>query len=261
VLKTAKKGDQEKKPGEPNGDFLKPHKEVTYIYGGPESYESRRKQKLTTREVIAVSPTTPKYLKWSEVPITFDCSYHLDFVPKPERYPLIVSPIIKDVMLNRVLVNGGSSLNILFLKTFDQMGLSRAMLHPSWAPFHGIVPGAAVTPVGHIALPVTFRTQENFRTKNLQFEVKDFETAYNAFLGWPALSKFMAIPHYAYLVLNMPGLHGVISIRGDVKCTYDCDRESYETADRLMVSTELQDMKQALAKSPPSPPGPSRARG
>jgi hypothetical protein len=62
--------------------------------------------------------------------------------------------------------------------------------------------------------------------KTIQFEVTDFETAYNAFLGRPSLSKFMAIPHYAYLVLKMPGLHGIISIREDVKRDFDCDRES-----------------------------------
>jgi hypothetical protein len=48
VLKTAKKADQEKKPEEPKGDFPEAHKEVNYIYGGPDSYESRRKHKLTT---------------------------------------------------------------------------------------------------------------------------------------------------------------------------------------------------------------------
>jgi hypothetical protein len=84
--------------------------------------ESRRKQKLTTREVMVVSPATPEYLRWSEVPITFIHSDHSDFVPKPGWYPLIVRPIVKDVKLNRVLIDGGSSLNILFLKTFDQMG-------------------------------------------------------------------------------------------------------------------------------------------
>jgi hypothetical protein len=36
-------------------------------------------------------------------------------------------------------------------------------------------------------------------------------------LARPALSKFMAIPHYAYLVLKMTGPHVVISIRGDIK--------------------------------------------
>jgi hypothetical protein len=119
VLKTAKGADQERKPEEPMGDFPETHKEVNYIYGGPNSYESRRKQKFTTREVMTVSPATSEYLKWFEVPITFDCSDHPKFVSKPGQYPLIVSPIFKDIKLNRVLVDGGSSLNILFLKTFD----------------------------------------------------------------------------------------------------------------------------------------------
>jgi hypothetical protein len=59
----AKGANQEKKPKNPKGDFPKAHKEVNYIYGGPESYESRRKQKLIAWEVMAVSPATPEYLK------------------------------------------------------------------------------------------------------------------------------------------------------------------------------------------------------
>jgi hypothetical protein len=68
-----------------------------------------------------------------------------------------------------------------------------------------------------------------------------------------ALSKFMAIPHYAYLLLKMPGPHGIISIRGDIKQAFDCDRESCNTADRLTTPIELQELKQALAESPPDP--------
>jgi hypothetical protein len=113
------------------------------------------------------------------------------------------------------------------------MGLSRSLLHTSWAPFHGIVPSAAATPIGQISLPITFRTREKFWTKNIQFEVADFETAYNTFMGRPALTKFMAISHYAYLGLKMPRPRAVISIRGDTKRAYDCDKESCETTDRL----------------------------
>jgi hypothetical protein len=57
----------------------------------------------------------------------------------------------------------------------------------------------------------------------------------------------MAIPHYAYLFLKMPGSRGIIYIREDVKRAFDCDRESCETVDRLLASVEL---KQALAESP-----------
>jgi hypothetical protein len=100
VLKVAKWVDQEKKLKEPKGDFPEAHKEVNYIYGGHDSYESRRKEKLIAREVMVVSLATAEYLKWHEVPITFDRSDHPDFVPKPRWYPLIVSPIVKDVKLN-----------------------------------------------------------------------------------------------------------------------------------------------------------------
>jgi hypothetical protein len=76
---------------------------------------------------------------------------------------------------------------------------------------------------------------------------------YNAFFGRLALSKFMAIPHYPYMVLKMPWLCGVISIRGDIKRAFDYDRESCEIADRLMVSAELHELKQALTEPPLDP--------
>jgi hypothetical protein len=73
--------------------------------------------------------------------------------------------------------------------------------------------------------------------------------AYNTFLERLTLTKFMAIPHYAYLVLKMLGPHGVISVRGDVKRAYDCDKESCEMIDKLMASAELQELRKALAES------------
>jgi hypothetical protein len=81
----------------------------------------------------------------------------------------------------------------------------------------------------------------------MQFEVADFKNTYNAFLGRPALTKFVAILHYAYLVLKMAGPCGVISVRGDVKRTYDYDRESYEMADRLTAFAENQELNKAMA--------------
>jgi hypothetical protein len=97
---------------------------------------------------MSVGPMTPEYLKWSEFPITFDQSDHSDFIPRPDQYCPIVNPIIKDVKLNRVLVDVRSSLNILFLKTFNKISLPRSMLRPYRAPFHGVVSGASATPIG-----------------------------------------------------------------------------------------------------------------
>jgi hypothetical protein len=60
-------------------------------------------------------------------------------------------------------------------------------------------------PLGLIYLSVTFRTRENYRTEFLRFEVARFDCGYNAVIGRPPLAKFMAIPHYPYMILKMPG--------------------------------------------------------
>jgi hypothetical protein len=96
-----------------------------------------------------------------------------------------------------------------------------------------------VTPIGQITLPIIFGTRGNYCTEYLQFEVADFETACNTFMGWPTLTKFMAIPQHAYLVLKMSGPHSVISIKVHVKRAYDYDKESCKTADRLTTSAKL----------------------
>jgi hypothetical protein len=96
---------------------------VNYIFGGPDSYEPKRKQKLTTREVMAVNPATLTYHRGSEIPITFDHGDHPDFLPKPGCYPLVVCPIVKDAKFNRVLVDGGSSLKLLFSEDFRLGGI------------------------------------------------------------------------------------------------------------------------------------------
>jgi hypothetical protein len=70
-------------------------------------------------------------------------------------------------------------------------------------------------PLGSIALPVTFGTEENSRMENVQFDVAEVNLPFNAIIGRPALYQFMAIAHYGYLVLKMPSLAGILTVRGD----------------------------------------------
>jgi hypothetical protein len=82
-----------------------------------------------------------------------------------------------------------------------------------------------------VVLPVTFgETRENYRTEYIKFEVTDFETSYHAILGRPAIAKFMAVPHYTYLVLKMPSPVGLLSLQGDLNISFDCDTEPVELA-------------------------------
>jgi hypothetical protein len=72
-----------------------------------------------------------------------------------------------------------------------------------------------VYPLGSITLPVTFGTEENFRTENVQFDVADVNLPFNAIIGRPTLYRFMAIAHYRYLVLKMSSPAGVLTVRGN----------------------------------------------
>jgi hypothetical protein len=153
---TSKKKDDE--DDAPTG-FQDHRKELNHIFGGPLAYESKRKQKLTEREINAVQPDTPQYLRWSEMTIKFDRSDHPDRVVHPGRYPLVLDPVVRNVKLRRSLIDGGSALNILFTKTLDDMQIPHTESKPSNAPFHGVIPGLSATPLGQITLPVTFGTR------------------------------------------------------------------------------------------------------
>jgi hypothetical protein len=75
-------------------------------------------------------------------------------------------------------------------------------------------------PLGSIALLVIFRTEENFRTENVMFDVAEVNLPFNAIIGRPTLYRFLAIAHYGYLVLKMPSPTGVLTVRGDRAATF-----------------------------------------
>jgi hypothetical protein len=94
------------------------------------------------------------------------------------------------------------------------MGLDISkMLIPSKASFYGIVPGNVATTLGSVVLQVTFGTKDNYHTEYIKFEVADFDSSYHDILGRLALAKFMAVPHYVYLLLKIPGKTVVLTLR------------------------------------------------
>ena len=131
-------------------------------------------------------------------------------------------------ILTRELIDEGSGLNLIFMSTITKMGLDISdKLKPRQSPFYGIVPGNASFPIGTVVLPVTFGTPYNYRTELIKFEAADFESSYHAILEWLALAKFMAVPHYVYLLLKMPGKTGVLTFRGDLQKSFECEKEVY----------------------------------
>jgi hypothetical protein len=97
-------------------------------------------------------------------------------------------------------------------------------------PFFGIVPGKAAYPMGQVSLPVTFGTEENFRTEYLSFKVTNFKSSYHAIIGHPMLARFMAIPHYTYLVLKMLAPRRVLTVYDDLIVSFKCNNKDLEIA-------------------------------
>jgi hypothetical protein len=124
------------------------------------------------------------------------------------------------------LIDRGSSLNLFFYKIFLKMGLKMFDLQASDAPYYRVISRYSAHPLSHINLPVTFGTKENYRTEVLRFEVADDNLAFHALIGRPGLTKFMAVPHYAYLVLKMSAPNGILSIRADLRNRYSCAQEN-----------------------------------
>jgi hypothetical protein len=52
--------------------------------------------------------------------------------------------------------------------------------------------------------------------------VANFDCGYNAIIGRPGLAKFMASPHYSYMILKMPGPKGIITVRADFQGAAKC---------------------------------------
>ncbi|XP_034601371.1 uncharacterized protein [Setaria viridis] len=167
------------------------------------------------------------------------------------RYPHVVDPIVDKKRLSLVLMDGGNGLNILYVETLDAMCIPRSKLWLVIAPFHGVILGMQVYPLGQIDLPVTFGDRANFRTEVLTFEVVEFLGCYHAILGRPCYAKFMAVPNYTYLKLKMPGPHGTITVGSTFSHAYACDREHYELATGLTNSAELQKLGKEAAPAMP----------
>jgi hypothetical protein len=199
-----------------SGDDNDRRKKLYVMYGGSWELTSRRNIKSLRREVLSVVPGVPKaapHQRWRNTTISFGASDCPDNMAGAGILPLITAPVIANMRLHHVLIDGGADLNVISHAAFKQLQIPGSRLGPSH-PFSGVGP-QPVYPLGSIALPVTFGTEENFRTENVQFDVVEVNLPFNAIIGRPALYRFMAIAHYGYLVLKMSSLARVLTVWGD----------------------------------------------
>ena len=142
VAKTTGKHDRRNQEDEdddqdrdPRHQYVSPTDVVHSIFGGKVSIESKRERKLLKRDCLKVdssdsSITDPKIPPWSHREISFSRQDQLAAILEPGRFPLILDPCIKSVRFKCVLVDRGSSIDILFRNSLPALKLTQAHLKP-----------------------------------------------------------------------------------------------------------------------------------
>lgn len=112
-----------------------------------------------------------------EGPITFT-SEDFNRVQMPHTDTLVVTIIVDKSTVQRVLVNQGSSAEVMFYSTYKSLGLSPDLLRTATTPLVNFT-SAPVWPLGLITLPV----QADSRVMDVEFVVVKSPSPYNIILG------------------------------------------------------------------------------
>ncbi|KAK1685641.1 hypothetical protein QYE76_046489 [Lolium multiflorum] len=233
---------QQAQPHQPNEAFPPPRGQMSMIH---RIGVSRREMKKLTREINlaeSIMANIPEYVEWSSQNITFSRADHPMTIPKPGHAALVVEAQIGGFKMSKVFMDGGSGLNLIFVDRIKSMGITMRMLEETDTCFHGILPTSPAYSLGKVYLNVVFGKTDNFRKEKIEFEVVNWESQYHAILGRPAYAKFMAVPHYAYLKLKMPGNNGTnITIYGSFSRSDNCDRDFQRIAAKFGLKQEIVD--------------------
>ena len=111
-------------------------------------------------------------------------------------------------------MDGGSGLNLIYQDSIRHMGIDPKRIHHSKTSFQGVTPGPDTHCMGFLRLEVIFGSADNFCREKLTFHIVPFSSRYQALLGREAFARFNTIPHYASLMLKMPGPRDIISLKG-----------------------------------------------
>ena len=133
---------------------------------------------------------------WNNTAITFNASDEPQFQTVRAPAALVLSPIVHGFRLTKVLMDGGSGLNLIYEETLDKREIDKGRIERSDTTFRGIIPTREARCAGKITLDVVFGTPENYMSEEITFQVAPFNSGYHALLGRNAFASFQAIPLY-----------------------------------------------------------------
>ena len=216
--------------------------------GGGESSSARKAHLRTIRsaeigEIHAVSK-----LPRLDTSITFSDS-DMEGCQHPHDDPLVVRVIMANKTVHRVLIDNGSSADIIFVSAFDKMGIGREKMEPINTHLRGFS-GEKVLPLGSIQLVLTLGEPPCQATTIARFLIVDAPSAYNMLLGRPSLNAIKAIPLAYHMMIKFPTVHEVGMVRGDQRVARECYTASMKQRVVDNVNVDELDMRDKVLTRP-----------
>ena len=141
----------------------------------------------------------------------------------PYDDPLVIRAVVANKTIHRVLVDNGSSTDIIFASAFDKMGIGKEKLELVNTHLRGFF-GEKILPLGSIQLVLTLGDPPCQATTIVKFLVVDAPSAYNILLRRPSLNAIKAIPSAYHMMIKFPTTSGVGMVRGDQRVARECTR-------------------------------------
>ena len=188
--------------------------------GGGESSSARKAHLRSIRSGEVMEVQAVSKLPRLDTAITFSDS-DLEGCQHPHDDPLVIREVMANKTIHRVLVDNGSSTDIIFASAFDKMGIEREKLEPVSTHLRGFSM-EKVLPLGSIQLVLTLGDPLCQATTIVKFLIVDAPSAYNVLLGRPSLNTIKAIPCDYHMVIKFPTTNGVGMVGGDQRVTREC---------------------------------------
>ena len=218
------------------------------IFGGGESSSARKAHLRNIRSADMGEIQAVSKFQRIDTTITFSNS-DLEGCQHPHDDSLVVRAIVANTTVHRVLVDNGSSADIIFASAFDKMGIGREKLDPVSTHLRGFS-GEKVLPLGSIQLVLTLGEPPCQATTTARFLIVDAPSACNMLLGRPSLIAIKAIPSAYHMIIKFPTVNGVGTVRGDQRVARECYTASMKQRAVDSVSIDELNMRDEVLTRP-----------
>ena len=188
--------------------------------GGGESSSARKAHLRSIRSTEIVEIQAVSKLPRLDTSITFSDS-DLEGCQHPHDNPLVVRAVVANNTFHWVLIDNGSSADIIFESAFDKMGIGMEKLETVNTNLQGFS-GEKVLPLGSIQLVLTLGDFPCQATTTARFLIVDAPSTYNMLLSRPSLDAIKVIPSAYHMMIKFPTVSGVGMVRGDQRVAREC---------------------------------------